>query len=864
MEWLGEVWRKLLYPWRRRRFEGELDEEMRFHLEMKARANAAAGMSTEQADLAARRAFGNAALAQQSARSAWGWGAVEELVADVRYALRAMRRNPGATAVAVISLALAIGPNSTLFSVVDRMFLRPATVADASRFFFLSGKTDRQNIWEDPSYPDLQDYKQRAKEIGDFVGVRGSGEIISANGTTAGAFVALVTENYFSVLPARTSAGRMLAESDVRWEGAPPAVLSYSLWQRRFGGAADVVGKTFLIGFRPFYVAGVTARDFRGPMQGLVPNDIWIPFSAAPHLRGFARYVADRNLHAIETLVRLRDGVTPARATAVLSDIARQLKSEYPATNHAENAELKPLANPGREDVGIVILTLVSLVLLIACANVAGILLTQGEARRREFAMRMALGAGRARLIRQLLVESAVMALMSSALGLGLAYWLVKALPAAIPTLPIDVDFDLHLDAATLGYTLALSLVAMLAAGLYPALRTSRLKLSPALKGEEARGGARSWLRGGLVLAQIAVSQFLLVGACLLFRTYGEVQQMRPGFDVNRHIFYATLLPVADGARTDYDAVGARLRSIAGVRRVTTVNEPPLSGSGMGVRQVYLPGRNEPIGITGNGAGPEYLTAVGARIIRGRDFQEADSPASAIVNEEMARRLWGGSDSALGQYFRVDGQERRIVGVVETGKYDTLLEGPRPYYYTFTRGARAVVIETAPEPAVLAGAIRGALREAAPGMMLSSMVTLRQQMRMGYFLFEAAGTVFGVSALLGIFLAGVGLYGMAGYAVARRAKEIGIRMALGARPSDVLRSVLRQGLIMAAVGTVLGMAVAVAAAHVVSSLLYRVSPADPVALVASALTVAAVTLLAMRIPARRATRTDPMNVLRGE
>jgi predicted permease len=864
MEWLSEAWRKLLFPFRRRQFERDLEEEMRFHLDMKGQAKREQGLPEGEALLAARRAFGNVALARENARSAWGWIAVEELVADVRYAFRAMRRNPGATAVAVISLALAIGPNSTLFSVVDRMCLRPATVADSSRFFFLSGKTDRQNIWEQPSYPDYLDYRQRGAELGDFVGVRGGGEMVTANGVTAGASIALVTQNYFNVLPVRAAAGRMLTESDARWESAPPAVLSYSLWQRRFGGAVDVVGKTFLIGFRPFYVAGVAARDYRGPKQGLLPNDIWIPFSAAPHLRGFARYVSDRSLHSIETLVRLRDGVSQAQAEAALSGIAKGLASEYPASNHAVAAELRPLVNPGIEAIGLVVLTLVSLVLLIACANVAGILLSQGEARRREFAMRLALGAGRGRLIRQLLVESAVLALMASALGLGLAYWLVKALPAAIPTLPIDIDLDLHIDAVTLGYTLLLSLVAMLAAGLYPALRTSRLKLSPVLKGEEPRGRARSWLRGGLVLAQIAVSQFLLVGACLLFRTYGEVQEMRPGFDVGRHVLYATLLPVADGARTDYDAVRERLRSVAGVRRVTTVNEPPLSGSGMGVRQVYLPGQAEPIGITGNAAGAEYLTAVGAKMVRGRDFTGADSPASAIVNEEMARRLWGGPEGAMGRYFQVDGQERRIVGVVETGKYDTLLEGPRPYYYTFTRGARAVVIETEPEPAVLAGAIRKGLGDAAPGMALTSLVTLRQQMRMGYFLFEASGALFGVSALLGIFLAGVGLYGMAGYAVARRAKEIGIRMALGARPSDVLRAVLRQGLIMAAIGTLLGMAVAVAAARVMSSVLYRVSPADPLALVAAAVTVAAVTLLAMRIPARRAVRTDPMKVLRGE
>jgi putative ABC transport system permease protein len=487
------------------------------------------------------------------------------------------------------------------------------------------------------------------------------------------------------------------------------------------------------------------------------------------------------------------------------------------------------------------------------------------KARRREFAMRLALGAGRWRLLRQLLAESLLLALVAAGLGLLLARWLMQVVPAVLPSLPMTLDLGLRVNARLLAYILVLSMVTTLAAGLLPALRVSRPDLTAILKGETPSGKSRSWFRGVLIIAQIACSQFLLVGTGLLVGSYFQVQHIRPGFDTDRHLLFATLLPNVERPNFNYEDMLGRLRAIPGVRRVSSVREPPLSGLGGGAQQISIPGvTDEPVGIAGNAAGPEYFTAMGTAILRGRDFTTSDSAGIAIVNEQMARRFWGDASRAIGQFIRVDGKDRQIVGVAETGKYQSLVEEATPVFFLFTRGAETVLIETAGDPAAMADSVRKTFREAVPGVILHSLVTLRRQMSLAFFLWQAAAGLLGISAILGIFLSGVGLYGVVSYGVTRRTHEIGVRMAMGARPADVLRLVLRQGLSMVAIGAAIGMAVAIAVARVVSAILYRVSPADPLALIEATLAVAAVTFLAIQMPARRAIRTDPMAVLRRE
>ena len=620
-----------------------------------------------------------------------------------------------------------------------------------------------------------------------------------------------------------------------------------------------------MLQFQPFYVVGAAPCDFLQPSQHRTPNDAWAPMSAATLLGG-REPLTQRGKGTVDITLRLRPGVSRQQAETTLSAIAAQLNREDPATNRAKSVSLDPAADRGKAILGAIILSLVSLVRLIACANVAGIRLAQGEARRREFAMRLALGAGRWRLLRQLLAESLLLALAAAGLGLLLARVLMEAIPEALPSLPVTLDLGLRVDARMLAYLLALAVVTTLATGLFPAVRVSRPDLTAVLKGETPSARSRSWFRGGLIVAQIACAQFLLVVTGLLVGSYLQVQHIRPGFDMSRHLLFATLLPATEHPKANlYEDMLGRLSALPGVRRVASVGSPPLSGSGGGAQRVSIPGTtDEPVGIGAYWVGPEYFTAMGTAILRGREFTALDSAGVVIVNERMARGFWGDAGRAIGQFIRVDGKDRQVVGVVETGKYQTLLEPPTPIFFLPAHGAETVVIETEGDPAAMAGSVRKAFRESVSGVTLNSLVTMRQQMGVAFFPWRAGAGLLGIFAALGIFLAGVGLYGVVSYGVARRTHEIGVRMAMGARPADVLRVVLRQGLSMVAIGAVIGTAIAVAVARVVSAVLYRVSPADPLALIEAALAVAAVTFLAIQLPARRAIRTDPMAVLRSE
>jgi predicted permease len=773
---------------------------------------------------------------------------------DLRYTLRLFARNPGTTAVAVLSLALAIGPNSMLFSVVDRMFLRPSTVEGIENVFFVYLKTAQSDVWRNPTYADLSQYQSALDGLADCIAASGHGAILGGGaGASEAVGQSAVSGNYFTVFGSRAALGRTLVESDQRYQGEPPVYLSNSLWQRRFSSDPDIVRKKIIIGFQPYRVVGVAPPDFRPPIQSLVPGDIWTPLTAEdPRFRAKL---------AVTLSVRLRPGVHREQVEAALTSVA----SATPG-NHRVSAVLRAAADRGRIILGTLILALVSLVLLIACANVAGVLLAQGEARRREFAMRLALGADRSRLLRQLLVETLLLSSVASALGLLLSEWLLSLIPALTPSLPMRIDLGLRIDGRVLTYTLLLSFITTLAAGLLPALRFSRPELMAALKGEPGVL-SRSWFRGTLIVGQIAFAQFLLAGTGLLVRTYLQVERIRPGFDPDRQVLFAIVIPNNARAFTEYFAeysgLQNQLRALPGVRRVTVVQNAPLSGSGGAPHQFTIPGLADPIGIPGNAAGPEYLTAIGSRILRGHDFTASESDSAAIVNEQMARRYWGDPGAALGRFFQLDGRRRQVVGVVETGKYNMLLEDASPYFYSFTRTAESIVIEAAPgqTAAALAPAVREIVRRKAPGLTVMSLNTLQQQMTLPLFAWRATSGLFGVSALLGIFLSAVGLYGMVSHSVTRRTHEIGVRMALGARPGDVWKLVLGQGFFMVAGGAVVGTAAAVGA-RLVANTLYHVSPADPIAISSALLAVALVAFLALQLPARRATRVDPMTVLR--
>jgi putative ABC transport system permease protein len=788
---------------------------------------------------------------------------------DIRYSLRMSAKYPGTTAVAVISLALAIGPNTTLFSVVDHLFLRPPPIQGLSEVYQLSTPTAK-GISEAASYPDFLDYQAA---VGGSVPLTallcGHGVLLTVNGATQAVPVCQVSENFFSTFGVRPAAGRALAESDKQYSEAPPVMISYRLWQRTFEGDAALPGKSVMLNGSAFRVVGVLPRDFRPPGTQVLPPDVWMPFSVAK--ASFRTdLLAGREVRELDIWTRLRNREDKPRVEAALNAVAVRLAHDFPRTNHAIRARLRSEFDTelGAREASLIVLSLVGLVLLIACANIAGVLLAQGEARRREFAVRLAMGARAGRIVRQLLTESLLLGVAAAALGALMAAWLVDALPSLLPPLPLTMDFDFRIDARVLAYTLLVSFAAAIACGLFPALRVARRDLVESLKGDAPRGRFHWWFRGALLVGQIAVAQFLLAGAALLTHSYLEQMQIHPGFDTARNLAIADVVSLGDGG-TDFGALRDKLRTLPGVRQATFAMRLPLGASGGGAaRMVFVPGVTpEPVSVGYADVGPGYFSLMGTRLLRGREFFDHESGRPAVINESMARRFWGGGDAAMGRFLRVDNQDYQVTGVVEDGKYSDILEGPRPYFFVparTKRGEGVLAVETAGDPAGVLPAMRQALLEADPNVNVISLTTMLQHLRIAYFTAQISALMMGSIALLGVFLAGVGLYGVISYSVNRRAHEIGLRMSLGARPRDVLILVLRQAAWLVAAGSTLGLAAAFLGARVASGLLYQVSPADPAAIVASLLTITALTFAAAHFPARRAVRLDPMTVLRRE
>jgi len=785
---------------------------------------------------------------------------------DLRFALRLFARNKGAASVAVISLAIAIGPNVALFSVVDRLILKHPSIQGAGQFFNLWLRTDRPDQYPGLSYPDVLDYQTQAGDVALFAATEGHGAVLNFGGQQEIPMVRWVSENYFSVLGAHAAVGRTLLESDTHFEGQPPVVISYSLWQRHFAGATDVVGKTLFANGRSFSIIGVMPPAFREPGLDIAPVDLWLPFSGLPAQD--RQYLMQRSSRAIDTLVRLRSDVDKAQAEARLNLVASRLAKQYPDTDKGKTVSLQP-----REEkpvYALIVLSLAGLVLLVACANITGILVAQGEARRQELAVRAALGASRVRLMRQLIVETMLLSLMAAGVGLLLAKWLIQVLPALNPVAFMTLNFDFRIDNRVFVYTFGLAILITLAAGLAPSFRFSRPDLVPSLKGDAPTSTRRFWLRGGLVIAQIAFSQFFMAGSALLLRSYLAIQRVDVGFDPAKRVLVVMTVPPAEDKSVNFARIADQLRALPGVVRVSYAKSLPLSGMGESTKSVLLPGTmSEPIEVGWKAVGPDYLAIVGTHLLLGRDFGSSDSPGAVAVNESMARQIWGSPQEAMGKVFRVEGEDLHVVGVTENGKYVDLREKPMPFMFIGAPFPKAggdgmLLIETATAPLSMAGTIRSEIHDADPDAVIASLVTLRQHLRLALFLDRVAAGFVGIIALLGMFLAGVGLYGLVSYSVTRRTHEIGIRMVMGATSANVLSMVIREMLSRVAIGALIGLAAALVAAHIVASALYQVAPDDPVSMTAAVLAVAAIGLLAVCAPASRALRVDPMTALRRE
>ena len=807
------------------------------------------------------------------------------LLHDLRYGFRMLAKNPGFAAVAVISLALGIGANTTIFSIVDKELLNPWPVKDPGRLAIITMESPKfDSDWT--SYPEYVDIRSQVAAFSEVVafGYRGCYLGVEGRGQGLEASVLVVSQNYFDALGVRVVLGRAFSPqaSQTAAEGHS-VVMSYNLWQKYFGGDPSLPGKTALLDDKQFTVIGVAPEGFT-ELEGAHP-DIWLTKEGwETMLPGEVQSDAARDYRWFDVAGRLRRGTKIDEARAQLQTLAKRLAVAYPSSNQGVDFIARPALQltPRTAERGLYFMIMVGLVLLISCANVANLLLAQTERRQREIAMRRAMGAGQRRLALQLLTEGLPLAVAGGALGTLLAAWLMKILPAIVPGLS---NIVLTLDGRVLLFTTAISLFSALVFGLVPSFWVSRSGVVPVLKGDDPRLGrtiGRVPLRSLLVSGEIALSVVLLVGSALLLRSLHYSLRINPGFDANKNVVMLRVAPPQlygyshAQAGAIYPELAARAGTVPGVVRASYARRPSLTEMEGGETQaVVIPGVQPPPGsdhfkIRYNIVGPKFFATLGTRLETGREFNEFDLPSTApvvIINDAMARRFWPGRDT-VGKALQIDKKNYQIVGVVESGRYLRLHETIQPYLFLpFTQVGSfecSLLVETAADPRALVPTILQATASVAKNLPIVNAVTLKEHMREATATERSVAELLGSLSILGMVLAAVGLYAAVAYLVNRRTRELGIRMALGARRGDVLKLVLWQGLRLSVVGAAVGMAGALAASRLMSGFIYGVTTTDPLSYVASILVAMGVALAACYFPARRATKVDPLVALRYE
>jgi predicted permease len=826
------------------------------------------------------------------------------MIQDMRYGVRMLLKKPGFTLIAIVTLALGIGANTAIFSLINAVFLRQLPVPEPQQLVFGFSGTGN-SPWQHISYPNYLEYRDR-NEV--FTGLAAYGPInVSLSSDERPDLVRglIVTGNYFDVLGVRVILGRPISPAEDNTPNAHPvAVISHRLWQRRFGGAAGAIGQQLLVNGRSFTMIGVAPPGFEGA-ELLEICDLYVPMMMQSVVRppsgGFAGemnpdMLGKRGGGWLRMLGRLKPGVSFEHAQASLAVVDRQLAEAYPDTNRDNRVTLFPVSKIDPRgyrplsSAAALLLAVTGIVLLIACANVANLLLVRASARRKEMAVRLALGAGRLRLVRQLLTESLLLALAGGLAGLLLAVWAVELLKATPPPAGIfSFNLDFSLDGRVLGFTAALSLLTGVLFGLVPAWRSARPDILPVLKDETYAAGqsGRSFnLSNALVVAQVALSLVLLLCAGLFLRSLQRLQSVDPGFDAER-LLTATLninllrYTTAQG-REFYRQVIERIESLPGVERASLARIKPISGGGRITEfildnQTELPdgGRdqNSPLTSATNVVGLNYFKTMGIALLQGRDFtaQDADgAPRVIVINEAFARRYFKG-ENPVGRQMRVGVPNptlREVIGVVRDSKYLTLSEDPTPFIYQPLgqnhETGMTLLVRTAGDPSSVADGVRSAAQSIEKNMPMNNLQPLGTLLDSALYPARMGAALLLIMGSLALTLAAIGLYGVMAYTVAQRTRELGVRMALGAQMRDVMRLVIRQGMKLVLLGMLLGLLAASVLMRLLEGFLYGVSATDPVTFAVIASLLAVVALLACWIPAYQATKVDPLIALRCE
>ncbi|MFB3825487.1 MAG: ABC transporter permease [Bryobacteraceae bacterium] len=811
---------------------------------------------------------------------------METLIRDIRYALRTMAKSPGFAAVAIISLALGIGANTTIYSWVKSILLRPLPgVRDVDRLVMLIERS-RAGVFNSTSYPDLADFREAVSSKADLATYSMQTVGLNSGGRTDRAWSESVSANYFTVLGVQPVLGRgFLPEEDLKPGGAPVVVLSHHIWVNRFRSDPHIIGKTVILNSRSFTVAGVAPEEFHGSFVGL-STDLWTPVMMHAALFGSRPDLLNqRGNHWLLVFARPKPGVSVKQAEDALRAAANELGRRYPATNAGRTLSLVPIwkapfgATSIFRPVLMVLTLVVGLVLLIACANVANLFLARALGRRKEIAIRLAVGGNRRRLIRQLLTESILLALMGGAAGLVVVEWATRLLRTLTPPANLPVHTIVETDASVLLFALFISIFTGLLFGLTPALQASNPNLVTTLKDDAVRlGGApgHARTRSVLVIGQVALSLVLLIGAALFVEALNTAKRIDPGFDPN-HVLAARfdLQPLnysQERGRAFQKDLLERVRAIPGIESASYIRRLPLGFTGGTSSAMtiggYVPKPDEEVVIDVNWAGPGYFHTMRTPILRGRDFDASDemaAPRRVVINEAMARRYWAGRDP-LGGRIRFGGVECQVIGVAKTGKYHSLGEEPLPYVFLplpqFYKSDAVLLVRAAGDPRAYAAPVRAIVRAMDPSLALFDVTALTDYMSVPLFPSRTAASFLALLGLLALALATVGLYSVIAYAVAQRTREIGIRVALGAQRRDVLSLVARQGLFLTSAGVLLGLAGATGATRFARSMLYGVNPADPLTYFGLAAALYLAAMLACVVPAYRAAHVDPVVALR--
>lgn len=823
---------------------------------------------------------------------------MNNLLQDLRYAVRMLTKNPGFAIAAVLTIAFGIGINTALFSVVNAFLFRPLPVKDPHELVVMGSQDDHMIFPHGISYPDYLDYKKRTDIFADLALKSLTPVSMSDEGQAERVWIEAVTANYFSLLGVNPLHGRLFAIDDDRARGASPViVLSHTLWQKRFGGDPSIVGRPIKLSGHPFTIIGVTTENFPGT-ESLIDVEAYVPLMAIVQImpKDWGG-LEDRDAHNFRTIARLAPDKTVEEARAAVNTIAANLSDQYPTTNKGVNVLLVP-ETESRPEISTghlfkpaagIFMFLVGLVLLIACANVANLLLVRGIARSKEIALRSALGATRTRIIRQLLTESSLIAIFGAASGLAMAFWTSEFLSDVLNAYPSDLRLraDFSIDWRVFVFTLGMALFAGIFAGLIPALRGSRPHLVEMIKEggrSSGEGAGRHKLRNLLVVAQISVSLMLLVCAGMFFKSLNNAQNVDLGFRANNLVLMSVdpgLQGYDDNRRLQYYQQAAdRVRTLPGVESASWATYVNFSGYGVSFNAVYAEGA-EPVEegkaptAMNMSADNNYFDTIGMAITQGRPFTEEDNESSrrvAIINEAMAKEFWPG-ENPLGRKFRVDRKDAQpveVVGVSKNSKYSILWEEPQPFFYLPLRqrnpGAAVLHIRSKSETSAIVAAVRGELRGLDSQMPIFDVKSIESHLQYGnaYLPFRLGAIFTGAFGFVGLALATIGIYGVISYSVTQRTQEIGIRMALGATRKDVLKMILGRGIVVIAIGVTIGCIGALALTQPLSYMLMGVSATDPVIFATVALLLALVALLACWIPALRATRVDPMVALRYE